>query len=420
MSAISSITPPKSATEPELDELDDDFESDVDDPSVFKIRKPIKPATALLLTTKQLHEMIHEGHIDLNPSYQRDVVWPDSKQVGLIDSLFRNFYVPPVVFAVTKDEDGAMVRVCVDGKQRLTSIQKFFDGQIPHKDPVTKRLFWYTISETSRSVRNEIPEKYKLEFASKSITCVEYHDIDPAQEREIFQRVQLGMTLTAAEKLQAISSPYAEWISELEHRHVTVENGLSHVLEWDTKRGRDYQNLAHFIFCCDKLPVEDLPTPQKLEVWLSREDPPTGSFKKDIEAVLTDFWNMATDKSLNDAFRLINKRIAPVEFVFIAVLLYQLRGYSQDARAKAIYHLRKSIREQFADVRMNTKVGKAMWVIINSLQVNPNAPVYLDHQPEKSAIKKRKRNNRAESSDEEYKPEPIRHIGKPLKTRGRK
>lgn len=27
---------------------------------------------------------------------------------------------------------------------------------------------------------------------------VEYHDIDPAQEREIFQRVQLGMTLTAA------------------------------------------------------------------------------------------------------------------------------------------------------------------------------------------------------------------------------
>jgi len=81
--------------------------------------------------------MIHEGHIDLNPSYQRgvfgftylnacnvriyycviDVVWPDSKQIGLIDSLFRNFYVPPVVFAVTKDEDGVPVRICVDGKQ---------------------------------------------------------------------------------------------------------------------------------------------------------------------------------------------------------------------------------------------------------------------------------------------------------------
>jgi len=97
--------------------------------------------------------MIHEGHIDLNPSYQRgvlgfsysnacslriyyciDVVWPDSKQVGLIDSLFRNFYVPPVVFAVTKDEDGVPVRICVDGKQvnqnslSMTCVESFFSG----------------------------------------------------------------------------------------------------------------------------------------------------------------------------------------------------------------------------------------------------------------------------------------------------
>lgn len=56
--SISSLTPPKSITEPELDELEDDFESDVDDPSVFKIRKPIQPATALLLTTKELHGML--------------------------------------------------------------------------------------------------------------------------------------------------------------------------------------------------------------------------------------------------------------------------------------------------------------------------------------------------------------------------
>lgn len=60
MSAVSSLTPPKSATDvdAELDELEDDFESDVDDPNVFKIRKPIKPATALLLTTKELHGVL--------------------------------------------------------------------------------------------------------------------------------------------------------------------------------------------------------------------------------------------------------------------------------------------------------------------------------------------------------------------------
>lgn len=58
-----------------------------------------------------------------------DVVWPEVKQIGLIDSIFRNFYIPPVIFAVYKDEDGQEVRTCVDGKQRLTSIVKFIDGR---------------------------------------------------------------------------------------------------------------------------------------------------------------------------------------------------------------------------------------------------------------------------------------------------
>jgi hypothetical protein len=55
MSKESSATPPKSATEQELDELEEDFESDNDDPNVFKIRQPLQGASAVLLTTKQLH-----------------------------------------------------------------------------------------------------------------------------------------------------------------------------------------------------------------------------------------------------------------------------------------------------------------------------------------------------------------------------
>ena len=73
--------------------------------------------------------MIHEGLIDLSPPYQRDVVWPESKQTKLLDSLYRNFYIPPIVMCVGS-EDGHKIMRCVDGKQRLTSIQKFMDGQV--------------------------------------------------------------------------------------------------------------------------------------------------------------------------------------------------------------------------------------------------------------------------------------------------
>lgn len=101
------------------------------------------------MTKSQLQALINEGSIDLNPPYQRgrpahspssylpytypsniEVVWPEHKQIKLLDSLWRNYYVPPVVFAVYRDDEGEEVRSCVDGKQRLTSIQKFFDGQV--------------------------------------------------------------------------------------------------------------------------------------------------------------------------------------------------------------------------------------------------------------------------------------------------
>jgi hypothetical protein len=56
--------------------------------------------------------------------------------MAIIDSLFHNYYIPPVVFAISKDPlDGYETRLCVDGKQRLTSIQKFFDGQVSSFPP---------------------------------------------------------------------------------------------------------------------------------------------------------------------------------------------------------------------------------------------------------------------------------------------
>ncbi|KAF8351390.1 hypothetical protein F5887DRAFT_1194897, partial [Amanita rubescens] len=397
--------------EQEYDELDDGDFSETEEG--FDIRDQLQPAQANILSTSELHSLIHDGSIDLNPTYQRDVVWPTNKQIKLIDSIYRNFYIPPVVFAVQKDEDGVDVRVCVDGKQRLTSIQKFIDGQV-YRDTRTKKNYWFTVSESTRSLRNEVPPYWKEAFANKKITCVEYQGLTPDQERDIFQRVQLGMTLTAAEKLQAISSPWASWISGLEARHVTVDGGLSSQFEWDTKRGRDFQNIAHFVYCCDGLPNENLPTAQKLEVWLSRVDPPGDQLKKEIDETLREMWMIAKERSLNKGFTTIGKRLAPVEFVFVGVLLYKLRNRSREERAVAIHHLRTTIREEFQDIRNNTIVGKAMWIIINELTQNHTSSLaYRD-----SGRSRRKR-KAGDPDTDEYRPEPIKALGKGVKTRSK-
>ena len=129
--------------------------------------------------------------------------------MALIESLFRNYYVPPILFLITRDveDPSEIVRLCMDGKQRLTSIQKFFDGQVREfmcvlfhvtyvefqipcnsllshlggcavlilpfsdKDTITKKKFWYTTPKSQAGNRLLIPEKYKRAFASKQITC---------------------------------------------------------------------------------------------------------------------------------------------------------------------------------------------------------------------------------------------------------
>ncbi|KAH7920066.1 hypothetical protein BV22DRAFT_1040298 [Leucogyrophana mollusca] len=405
--------------EKDIDELDDDFE-EPSDPNVFRIANALPPPSAVSYSARDLHTLIHQGAIDLNPVYQRGVVWPERKQIGLIDSMFRNFFVPPVVFAV-QIEDGEEVRVCVDGKQRLTSIQKFIDGLIPHRDAQTKKSFWFTRTEQQKATRMEIPEDWKRRFADTLITCVEYRGIAPGTERDIFQRVQLGMSLTAAEKLQAISSPWAEWISDLEARHVLSDQGLAEVLEWDTTRGRDFQCIAQLVYCCDGLPDQLLPTAQKLEKWLTRVDSPPPTFKTQMNDVLSAFWHIASNRTLNAAFVKVDKRVAPVEFVFIGVLLYVLRNHSDMDRAKAILCMRLRIREQFVDVRNNAAVGRALWNYINSV-TGPQGLKVLDFSSSGApgSTSKSKKRRYDSDEDEDYRPSPVKSLGQGTKTRSHK
>jgi hypothetical protein len=107
---------------------------------------------------------------------------------------------------------------------------------------------------------------------------------------------------------------------------VNVESrGLGSVLEWDTSRGRDFQCIAQLVYCCDGLPEHPLPTAQKLEKWLKRVDNPPTTFMAQINDVLSEFWHIATTPELNFPFTEVDKRVAPVEFVFIGILLYPFK-----------------------------------------------------------------------------------------------
>jgi len=120
-------------------------------------------------------------------------------------------------------------------------------------------------------------------------------------------------------------------------------------------------------------------------------------------------------------FKSIDKRLAPVEFVFIGVLLYVLRDASHEDRARAIYTMRLNIREQFVDIRNNTKIGSALWTFINEVESNPHGSQQHSAGGSSSQAKngKKRKKGADNEAEDEYRPSPVKSLGQTLKTRSK-
>ena len=82
------------------------------------------------LSLQSISDMVDSGAIDVSPKYQRRERWGLEKNSGLIESFLLNIPVPPIYLA--EDEYG--VYSVIDGKQRVTAINKFLRGEFELTD----------------------------------------------------------------------------------------------------------------------------------------------------------------------------------------------------------------------------------------------------------------------------------------------
>ena len=209
--------------------IEDREDPDSSDGSIaFLPRPPLPEAITKRYSVGQLMELLDSRVLDLDPDYQREVVWPKNRMTGLVDSLFDNCYIPPVIF----NERGplpARAMVCVDGKQRISSIRAFLEGGIPCHDR-TNRL-WYYCSPTRKTTINSriLPDAVRQSFLRKEIVCVVTAGLNGDQEEDLFSRVQLGIPLSLAEKMHATSGLWQNLGKLFETDfQLVVERGFAH------------------------------------------------------------------------------------------------------------------------------------------------------------------------------------------------
>ncbi|MBT3582649.1 DUF262 domain-containing protein [Candidatus Woesearchaeota archaeon] len=141
---------------------------------------------------EELYKMWKDGKIIFNTEYQRSEVWLKPKKQKLIDSILRKYDINKIFFRITKDQ----IYECLDGQQRLRSIFNFMDGNFPTSNKYTP--------EIGEILFTDLPEKFKWAIRSYRIDAVAILWADDEVTSDIFLRLQEGVPLNSAERLNAM------------------------------------------------------------------------------------------------------------------------------------------------------------------------------------------------------------------------
>lgn len=122
----------------------------------------------------------------------------------------------------------------------------------------------------------------------------------------------MGMSLSVAEKLQAIAGPWPTWINELVKKYVNEPDTLGTIggFDWDTARGRPFQALAGFIMMAHDPSRTIIPSAHQTTSFLERRDPPDNHFKRKVQMTMSLLINIVAEH-FAESIGTVNKRVAP-------------------------------------------------------------------------------------------------------------
>lgn len=127
---------------------------------------------------------------NFDPSYQRrGDVWNDNKKSFLIDTILKNFPMPPIfLHQRINDSDGTTVYEIIDGKQRLQSIVDFIENRI------------------------NIPEDFSEDgFGDSSLDGASFKDLDKGNlniYKKMFWRYNLSIEYIDSNELNIIDNVF--------------------------------------------------------------------------------------------------------------------------------------------------------------------------------------------------------------------
>ena len=152
------------------------------------IKKRFNPSS-IGLTIFDLNEQIKGKIILMDAPYQRGIVWDLNMKRMFIQSIMVGIIPNALIFNNLYDEkEQRTTKVCIDGKQRLTSIVEFMNGN-----------FSVSLDGVEFNYLSGMIGKAKADFSGTKMFVVEYTNLSYDMELAIFRRIQNGKPLSTGE-----------------------------------------------------------------------------------------------------------------------------------------------------------------------------------------------------------------------------
>jgi uncharacterized protein with ParB-like and HNH nuclease domain len=163
-------------------------------------RQPIPPNDIVayneLRSCADLFRMHQNGKLEIQPDFQREVVWKAADQTRFIDSLVKQLPIPSMCFSLDYRTNEWKV---IDGLQRMTTIIRFLDAaqdwklaDVPDIHPLLKGVTNTALREGPRESKDLYDRVQDLTIPVTVIRCDYSQDSHMAYLFTIFHRLNSG------------------------------------------------------------------------------------------------------------------------------------------------------------------------------------------------------------------------------------
>lgn len=184
--------------------------------------------------TRTVHDVLRRIGQDqyvMDPDFQRDFIWDESKQSKLIESVLMRIPLP--VFYLAEDEKGRMV--VVDGLQRLSTFRNFVGGHLPLRLPSRPELAGKTFQNLSPKLQN------RIEDCNLAMYIIDVKVPDKAR-LDIFERVNSGVPLTRQQMRNSLYMGRGTRLLKAEANTTIFLKATGKSLRSSTMRDREFVN----------------------------------------------------------------------------------------------------------------------------------------------------------------------------------